>query len=91
MTPKPRTRSLASSAFGFGVPEIEAPDHGILALGEDLSLRQLRSGAVRLEHAREANALGVIAPVAKRRPRGPVKPSTSFCGVKRSGENHPAV
>ena len=49
--------------------EIEAPDHGIPALGEDLSPRQLRSGAVRLELAGEANSLGVIAPVAKRRAR----------------------
>ena len=47
--------------------EIEASDHGILAFGEHLSVRQLRSGAVRLEHACEANALGVIAPVAERR------------------------
>ena len=50
--------------------EIEAPDHGILTLGEDLSVRQLRSGAVRLEHAGEANSFGVIAPVAERRAGG---------------------
>ena len=47
--------------------QIEAPDYGILTFGEHLSMRQLRSGAVRLEHSREANSLGVIAPVAKRR------------------------
>ena len=51
--------------------EIEASDHGILTFDEHLSVRQLRSGAVRLEHACEANSLGVIAPVAERRPRWP--------------------
>ena len=47
--------------------QIEAADYGILTFGEHLSVRQLRSGAVRLEHACEANSFGVIAPVAERR------------------------
>ena len=67
LSPKPRTRTVASGGVRVRRAEIEAPDHGIFALGEHLRLGQRRAGAVRLEHAGEADALGVIAPMAERR------------------------
>ena len=51
----------------IGGAEVEAPEHRILAAGENLSLRELRSGPVRFEHAGEADALGVVAAVTERR------------------------
>ncbi len=66
-TPRPRTLTVASAASGFGVPRLKRPTTGYCALGENLSGRELGAGAVRLEHAGEADALGVVAAVAERR------------------------
>ena len=66
---KPQASYALLDVIGVRVwrAEIEASDHGKLALREDLSPRQFRSGAVRLEHAGEADSFGVVAPVAKGR------------------------
>ena len=51
----------------IGRAEIEAPEDRILAARQRLRARELRAGAVRLEHAGKADALGVVAPMAERR------------------------
>ena len=51
----------------IGRAQIEASKDGVLALRKHLGSRKLRTSAVRLERSGEADALGVIAAMAKRR------------------------
>ncbi len=50
----------------IGGAEIEAPESRILAGGEDLGARERRSGTIRFEDAREADALGMVLAMAER-------------------------
>ena len=52
---------------------------------------QGRAGAVRLEPAGEADALGMVAAMAECRAAGRREGVDQRCGVRRSGESQPAV
>src|SRR6202044_722379 len=91
MSPKPRTRSLESSAFGFGVPRLKRPITGYLPCANTCARDSSDPAPFASKKPVKQMPLAWLRRWPSGGPDGPAKPSTSFCGVRRSGENQPAV
>ena len=66
----PRTRTVASGAFGSGVPRLKRPSAGYWPRAKTWACESVRPRPVRFEDAGEADALGMIAAMAERRAAG---------------------
>jgi hypothetical protein len=91
-SPMPRTRTVASAAFGLGVPRLKRPSTGYSPRLKTCACESAAPAPFDSKMPVKQMPLAWL----RRWPSGGVPPagvnaSTSLVGVRRSGDSHPAV
>ena len=92
LRPRPRTLTVASGAFGLGVPRLKRPRTGYWPCANTCAFESSEPAPFASNTPVKQTPLAWLRrwPSGGSPPCG-VKASTSLCGVRRSGESHPAV
>src|SRR5271170_3235761 len=89
--PIPRTRTIASGAFGSAVPRLKRPTAGYWPRSKTVALESAEPSPLASNVPVKQMPLAWLRRCPNAGPPGGAKAATSFFGVSRSGESHPAV
>src|ERR1700761_4783857 len=91
LMPTPRTRTIASPAFGFGVPRLNRPTTGYWPRTKTGALESAEPSPFASNVPVKQIPLAWLRRCPNAGPPGGANPATSFFGVSLFGDSHPAV
>src|ERR1700723_2163003 len=89
--PMPRTRTIASAAFGFGVARLKRPSTGYWPRSKTVALESVEPSPLASNVPVKQMPLAWLRRYPSAGPPGGASAATSFFGVSRCGESHPDV
>src|ERR1700677_4345005 len=89
--PMPRTRTIASAAFGSAVPRLKRPTTGYWPRSKTVALECVEPSPLASNVPVKQMPLAWLRRCPNAGPPGGASPAISFFGVSRCGESHPAV
>src|SRR5271156_2257454 len=89
--PMPRTRTIASAAFGSAVARLKRPTTGYWPRAKTVALESAEPSPFASNVPVKQMPLAWLRRWPNAGPPGGARPATIFLGVSRCGESHPAV